>query len=127
MSMNAKKVFCRKAFCKKVFFAALFGICWGWSSTQTQAQNPNAPEVTPPPVGTTTTASATSTAASEDHAGTGLSSWITYERNNCCTGLGNGVPIMTEFFTRIGPAFPVGGEYFGKTLSTGWMIEGGVR
>ena len=119
--MNAKKVFSRK-----VFFAAVLGICWGWNSGQTQAQSPNSPEYTRPLWQRPSRPKLLARLAA-DHVGTGLSSWITYDRGNCCTGVGNGVPITTEFFTRIGPAFPVGGEFFGRTLSTGWMIEGGVR
>ncbi len=111
---------------RKVFFAALFGM-WSWCAAQSQAQGPNPPDSIPAPVMPTDSAGAATNAVSGDHVGTGLSSWITYDRGNCCTGLGNGVPIMTEFFTRVGPSFPVGGEFFGRTLSTGWMIEGGVR
>ena len=37
------------------------------------------------------------------------------------------MPILTEIFFRIGPSFPMGGEYLGKQLDIGWMIAGGAR
>jgi hypothetical protein len=116
MSMNARKV----------FFAAVFGM-WSWCAAQSQAQSPNQLDSMPAPVSPAGSTDTPTNAASGDHVGTGLSSWITYDRGNCCTGSGDGVPLKTEFFTRIGPSFPVGGEFFGRTLSTGWMVEGGVR
>ncbi len=69
-------------------------------------------EAAPPPV-----------EPSPDVAGTGLSRWITYDRNNCCIGQGGGIPILTEVQFRIGPSFPMGGEYFGQNLDIGWTVE----
>jgi hypothetical protein len=61
-------------------------------------------------------------------ASTGLSNWITYsDRGPCCHSTFGSTPIGTEFFLRVGPSIPFGNEQFGRTLDTGWMIEGGAR
>jgi hypothetical protein len=113
---------------KKVFFAALLGMCWSWCTAGAQSLSTG---TTPPPVPQDTTPAAPEGAVpggdpSKDR-GTGLSSWITYDRQNCCVGKGGGMPILTEVVFRIGPSMPIGGEYFGRNLDTGWMIEGGAR
>jgi len=109
---------------RKVFFAALLGMCWYCSTVQ--AQNPYSPANMPAPL-PKGSAPAAPGAESADAPGTGLSSWITYNRDNCCTGSGGGAPIQTEVIFRIGPSIPVGGEFLGRNLDTGWMIEGGAR
>jgi len=56
----------------------------------------------------------------------GLSSWITYHKDNGCDGpMGNGCPIMTELFIRSGFAAPTGTTSFGRVLDLGWDIDGG--
>jgi hypothetical protein len=109
---------------RKVFFAALLGLCW--SCCTVQAQGVNAPTPMPAPLPKEGAAAAPK-ATSTDEGGTGLSSWITYDRNNCCLGKGSSTPVLTEVIFRIGPSFPVGGEFFSRNLDTGWMIEGGAR
>jgi hypothetical protein len=56
----------------------------------------------------------------------GLSDWILYRRPQCCsTGPIN--PLFSELFLRVGPSVPLGGNYLGRELQTGWTIEGGAR
>src|SRR5262249_39583428 len=58
----------------------------------------------------------------------GLSSWITYHKDNGCDGpTGNGCHIMTELFLRSGFAVPTDTTSFGRTLGLGWDIDGGGR
>jgi hypothetical protein len=56
-----------------------------------------------------------------------LSSWITYQRPECCGPIGGHGPIGIELYIRTGPSLPVEGAYFGHTLETGWEIGGGGR
>ena len=113
---------------KRVFFAAVLGMCCSWCSAraQTAAAGP-----TPPPIAQEKTPPAAETPAPAtdvgNERGTGLSSWITYDHENCCVGKGGGTPIRTELIFRIGPSVPIGGEFLGRNLDTGWMIEGGAR
>jgi hypothetical protein len=107
----------------KVFFAALLAVCWSCCAVRGQELTP--PSAVPLPVPKEDAAAPKTEPA--DQGGTGLSSWITYDRNNCCIGKGGGMPVLTEVVFRIGPSLPVGGEYFGRNLDTGWMIEGGAR
>ena len=113
---------------KKVFFAAVLGMCCHWCPAGAQGLNTGA---TPPPVPQETAPAAPAVTPADadtgNEHGTGLSRWITYDRENCCIGKGGGPPIRTELVFRIGPSVPVGGEYFGRNLDTGWMIEGGAR
>ncbi len=57
----------------------------------------------------------------------GLSNWITYERPDCCGPIGTSMPILTEFYLRVGPSFPIGSQFLGEKLDTGWMIAVGAR
>lgn len=58
----------------------------------------------------------------------GLSSWITYHKDNGCDGpVGDGMPIMTELFIRSGWAVPTDVNHFGQVLDLGWDIDGGGR
>lgn len=59
--------------------------------------------------------------------GTGLSPWITYSRQGCCGQLGGDGPIQSETYIRTGPSLPIEGAFFGHTLETGWLIQGGGR
>jgi hypothetical protein len=56
-----------------------------------------------------------------------LSSWILYNQPCCCGPLGTHQPMRYELFLRAGPAFPVAGDIFNRTLETGWAIQGGAR
>src|SRR5437899_2319535 len=59
----------------------------------------------------------------EEVSAPGLSSWITYHKDNGCDGpTGNGCPIMTELFLRSGFAVPTDTTTFGRTLGLGWDI-----
>src|SRR5947207_13059859 len=107
---------------KKAFLAGMLGMCW--CCTNIQAQEPSYPDSQPPPV---TQEAAPPERPTPDTGGSGLSKWITYDRNDCCIGRGHGMPILTEALFRVGPSFPMGGEYFGRNLDVGWMIEGGAR
>ena len=101
---------------KKVFFAALLGMCWSWCTVEAQGVNP--PSTTPAPIPPEDAVAAPAGAAVQE-GGTGLSSWITYDRHDCCIGKGGGMPVLTEVVFRVGPSFPVGGEYFSRNLQTG--------
>jgi hypothetical protein len=58
----------------------------------------------------------------------GLSDWITYNRNGCCSGpVGNASPLMHELFLRSGIAVPLPNTITGKNLNAGWEIGGGGR
>jgi hypothetical protein len=58
----------------------------------------------------------------------GLSDWITYNRNGCCSGpVGNHLPLMHELFLRSGVSAPLPNTIVGKNLNAGWEIEGGGR
>jgi hypothetical protein len=110
----------------KVFFAALVGLCLNGGMVHAQGNNPAV--LAPPPVVKDTTQPASAETA--DEGGTGLSNWITYaDHENCagCNGKGGGMPILTEGQFRIGPAFPVGGEFLSQNIRTGWMVEGALR
>src|SRR5205807_4581344 len=78
---------------KKVVFAALLGMCWSWCTAQAQDLTP--PSTIPLPI-LKEGAAAPAKVATADEGGTGLSSWITYDRNNCCTRRGGGMPVLTE-------------------------------
>jgi hypothetical protein len=110
----------------KVFVAALLGMCWSLYAVQGQGtyQPGTPPAPVPVPKEATPAQPGTQTA---DEGRTGLSSWITYDRDNCCIGPGGGVPVLTEVFFRVGPSAPIGGEFFGRNLAAGWMVEGGAR
>jgi hypothetical protein len=58
---------------------------------------------------------------------TGLSSWLTYARPDCCGPIGGNGPIKDELYVRSGASLPVGGDIFGHVLTTGWEIQGGAR
>jgi hypothetical protein len=58
----------------------------------------------------------------------GLSDWITYNRNGCCSGpVGNHLPLMHELFLRAGVAATLPNTSVGSNLNAGWEIEGGGR
>jgi hypothetical protein len=57
----------------------------------------------------------------------GLSSWITGNRQECLGPLGGNGPIRSELYLRVGPSVPIGGGFFHDTLKTGWDIQGGGR
>lgn len=57
----------------------------------------------------------------------GLSNWITYQRPGCCGPLGSDGPIQAETYVRSGASLPIEGAYFGHTLETGWIVQGGAR
>src|SRR5262245_13300234 len=66
--------------------------------------------------------------AEEMYQAPGLSSWITYHKDNGCDGpVGNGRPLATELFLRSGFAVPTDTTNFGRVLGLGWDIEGGGR
>jgi hypothetical protein len=105
-----------------LFFAALSAL--GFACAAAQGQTPYGTERPSPPVAGNGPAAAP---AVTEVQGSGLSDWILYRRP-CCEGpLGDSVPIQTEFFLRSGPSFPFGGDFFGRALDTGWMIQGGAR
>jgi len=113
---------------KKVFFAALLAMCSSWCTVQ--AQDTLGPPTLVTPETKDATPTSTSAPTNKENAEEGkteLSRWITYDRDNCCSGRGGDTPILTEVVMRIGPSLPVGGEYFSRSLETGWMIEGAVR
>jgi hypothetical protein len=56
-----------------------------------------------------------------------ISGWITYQRPDCCGPVGGHGPVYMELYTRTGPSLPVEGTFFGHTLETGWLIQGGGR
>ena len=114
---------------KKQFCAALLAISlsWGAVAAQTPYPAPVAPERIGPPATVGPNHLAPGPVETVHEGSTGLSSWITYERHNCCLGQGGGMPILTELFLRAGPNFPVGGTFFGRSLDAGWMIHGGGR
>src|SRR5438105_13021021 len=56
-----------------------------------------------------------------------LSSWITYSKPDCCGPIGRDGPIKMELYIQSGISMPVEGAYFGHTLETGWVIQGGGR
>ena len=56
-----------------------------------------------------------------------LSSYITYQRPDCCGPIGGDGPIQIELYARAGESIPIGNTSFTKTLQAGWMIEGGGR
>ncbi|HXG11290.1 MAG TPA: hypothetical protein VNK04_16155 [Gemmataceae bacterium] len=56
-----------------------------------------------------------------------LSSWILYNQPCCCGPFGHHQPLRYELYLRAGPSFPIEGAIFGRTLETGWAIEGGAR
>jgi hypothetical protein len=56
-----------------------------------------------------------------------LSSWITYNKPDCCGPIGRDGPIKMEIYVQSGISIPVEGAYFGHTLDTGWVIQGGGR
>jgi hypothetical protein len=56
-----------------------------------------------------------------------LDNWITYQRPGCCGPLGGDGPIQWETYVRAGASLPIEGAYFGHTLETGWLVEGGAR
>src|SRR5262249_28040476 len=57
----------------------------------------------------------------------GLSDWITYRRPDCCGPLGGDGPVQSETYFRAGASLPIEGAFFGHTLETGWMVQGGGR
>ena len=56
-----------------------------------------------------------------------LSQWIVGTDPDCCGPLGNHTPLMTELYFRSGFSFPYENGQLGKSLNTGWDIEGGGR
>lgn len=104
---------------KKVIFCAVLGtLCWHGA---TWAQTSGTDAVSSP-------SASASAPESSQRPQTGLSSWITYERNNCCQGnVGCDTPIGTELFVRIGPSVPFGDDILGRNLRPGWMIALGGR
>ncbi len=57
----------------------------------------------------------------------GLSDWITYDRP-CCDEPADGVySLGSEFYFRVGPTFPIGGQTLSRALQNGWMLQGGGR
>jgi hypothetical protein len=58
---------------------------------------------------------------------TGLSSWIQYYRPDCCGPVGGNGSIHYELYTYTGPTIPVGNQYYGHTLDTGWGVQAGGR
>jgi hypothetical protein len=57
----------------------------------------------------------------------GLSNWITYQRPGCCGSMGGDGPVQAETYVRAGASLPIEGAYFGHTLETGWLVQGGAR
>jgi hypothetical protein len=57
----------------------------------------------------------------------GLSSWITYVRPDCCGPVGGDGPVQSEIFFRSGLSVPIGGNFFGRGLDLGWLVQGGGR
>jgi hypothetical protein len=57
----------------------------------------------------------------------GLSNWIKYRGPECAGPIGGNGPIRSEIYVRTGPSVPIGGGFFGHTLTTGWDIQGGGR
>jgi hypothetical protein len=41
--------------------------------------------------------------------------------------MGGDGPIQSETYVRTGASLPIEGAYFGHTLETGWMVQGGAR
>lgn len=54
------------------------------------------------------------------------SSWLTYQRPDCCGPLCDG-PITYELYSRSGASVPVGGGFLANQLDTGWRVQGGGR
>jgi hypothetical protein len=122
MSMNN-----RKAFFPTLTSVLVLGM-WSWCTAAGQDYNAPGTMPPPPPRGSVPEAAKSEPKPeSVDQPGTGLSSWILYDRNNCCVGQGGATPVLTEVIFRVGPSFPVGGEYFGRNVDIGWMIQGGAR
>src|SRR5262249_31361395 len=46
---------------------------------------------------------------------------------DCCGPIGRDGPIKMEVYVQTGISLPVEGAYFGHTLETGWVIQGGGR
>jgi hypothetical protein len=55
-----------------------------------------------------------------------LSDYIVGTRGDCCGPLGDG-PINTEVYLRWGVSLPTNAGFFGKTLTTGWVVQVGGR
>jgi hypothetical protein len=58
---------------------------------------------------------------------TGLSSWILYYHPDCCGPIGGNGRISYELYAHTGPSIPVGNQYYGHTLDTGWDVQAGGR
>jgi hypothetical protein len=59
---------------------------------------------------------------------TGLSSYITGTRPNCCGPVGGDGPICSELYFRIGASVNLGHtSALNDVIHTGWMVEGGYR
>jgi hypothetical protein len=56
-----------------------------------------------------------------------LSDYILGTKPDCCGPVGGDGPISTEIYARSGPGFIIPTGFLGKTLETGWVIEGGGR
>jgi hypothetical protein len=126
--MNARTLTC----------AILAGLGWAWAA-QGQEQSP--PTIQPPPIKKDLAAAPESPSAATPPGvvpppvappgavppGTsGLSDWILYRRPDCCSA-GPLHPLYSEAYLRVGPSMPVGGNFLGRELQTGWTIQGGVR
>jgi hypothetical protein len=114
---------------KRVGLGALILSLVALGSAQGQAPNIVAPDMTkpgmmdqplPPP-------DLPSPATKGTFAAPTLSNWITYQRPGCCGPLGGDGPIQTETYVRSGASLPIEGAYFGHTLETGWVVQGGAR
>jgi hypothetical protein len=56
-----------------------------------------------------------------------LSDYIIGTRHDCCGPIGGDGPIGVELYVRWGPSLPLDAGFFGKTLATGWLVQGGGR
>jgi hypothetical protein len=107
------------------FFSALVITLLGLSQAKAQYSGPG-PGDAPPPVNVKP--GSEPGRQEEVFQAPGLSSWITYHKDNGCDGpTGNGIPLMTELFLRSGFAVPTDATNFGRVLGLGWDIDGGGR
>jgi hypothetical protein len=116
--MNVKHV----GLCGLVLFLLSTGAARAQSTAAPDnAKPPSVMDPPPPPASTDTPQSTPATPMGS------LSNWITYCRPGCCGPIGGNGPILPELYVRTGPSLPVAGPFFGHTLETGWVAQGGSR